>query len=177
MERGLVFQNWITWDKRDGLGASRTKFSNGQETILFATKGKGHTFNADAVRVPYESDERIKHAAVKGIVKNGSRWFPNPNGRLCGEVWHFSSERHKLKVNGKTPRLGHLTPKPVDLIERIVKASSNPGDLVLDCFMGSGTTAIAARKNSRDFVGCEIDPGYITLARDRLKRLSLTSRP
>lgn len=177
LQRGLTFQNRITWDKRDGLGASRSKFSNGQETILFMTKGGSHTFNADAVRVPYESDERIKHAAVKGIVKNGSRWFPNPNGRLCGEVWHFSSERHKSKVNGKTPKLGHLTPKPLDLVERIVRASSNPGDLVLDCFMGSGTTAIAAKKSGRDFIGCEIDSTYIALARDRLKCLSLTSTP
>lgn len=126
MARGLIFQNRITWDKRDGLGASRSKFSNGQETILFVTKGLRHTFNADAVRVPYESDERIRHAAQKGILKNGRRWFPNAQGRLCGEVWHFSSERHKSKVNGKTPKLGHLTPKPLDLVERIVCASSNP---------------------------------------------------
>ncbi len=126
LERGLRFQNWITWDKRDGLGASKWKFSNGQETLLYVTNGSGHTFNADTVRVPYESTERIAHAAEKGILKNGRRWFPDPRRRLCGEVWHFSSERHKTKVNGKTQKLGHATPKPLDMIERIILASSNP---------------------------------------------------
>ncbi len=60
----------------------------------------------------------------------------------------------------------HLTPKPLDMIERIVKASSNKGDLVLDCFMGSGTTAIASKKLERNFIGCEQDEQYYKLCID-----------
>lgn len=168
VSRGLFFQNWITWDKRDGMGGARRRFSNGQETILFFTKGQRHTFNYDDVRVPYESTQRIEHAKSKGIVKNGKRWFPNPGGRLCGEVWHFSSARHKSKVNGKVTRMGHATPKPLDLIERIVRASSNPGDLVLDCFVGTGTTAVAARELHRRFLCSDSDADYVALARRRL---------
>ena len=166
--RGLVFQNWITWDKRDGMGGARRRYSNGQETILFFTMGKRHTFNYDDVRVPYESAQRIEHAKTKGILKNGKRWFPNPNGRLCGEVWHFSSARHKNKLNGKVRSMGHATPKPLDLIERIVRASSNPGDLVLDCFVGTGTTALAAKRLGRRFICSDSSAGYVEMARRRL---------
>lgn len=168
VSRGLFFQNWITWDKRDGLGGARRRFSNGQETILFFTKGPRHTFNCDEVRVPYESVQRIEHAKSKGIVKNGKRWFPNPNGRLCGEVWHFSSARHKNKVNGKVRSLGHATPKPIDMIERVIRASSNEGDLVLDCFVGTGTTAVAAQRLQRNFICGEQCAEYVNRARQRL---------
>lgn len=165
VSRGLFFQNWITWDKRDGLGGARRRFSNGQETILFFSKGPRHTFNYDEVRVPYESAQRIAHAKTKGILKNGKRWFPNPNGRLCGEVWHFSSARHKNKVNGRVQKMGHATPKPLDLIERIIRASSNPGDLVLDCFVGTGTTAVASRRLDRNFICSDNNTEYVNIAR------------
>lgn len=164
----LLFQNWITWDKRDGLGASKKKYSNGQETILFFTKSKKYTFNYEDIRVPYESTERIDHAAKKGILKNGKRWFPNPKGRYCGEVWHFSSERHVTKINGKLQKLPHITPKPLAMIERIIKASSNKGDLVLDCFMGSGTTALAAKKLERNFIGTDSNLSYVKIAQQKI---------
>lgn len=150
------------------MGGARRRFSNGQETILFLTKGLRHTFNYDDVRVPYESTKRIEHAKKKGILKNGKRWFPNPNGRLCGEVWHFTSARHKNKENGKVKSMGHATPKPLDLVERIIKASSNHGDLVLDCFVGTGTTAVAAQQLGRVFICSDKEADYVAMARSRL---------
>lgn len=171
VRRGLIFQNWITWDKRDGMGGARQRFSNGQETILFFTKGENHIFNYDDVRLPYDSTARIEHAKKKGILKAGKRWFPNPKGKLCSEVWHITSERHKNKINGKTPKMPHLTPKPLEMIERIVRASSRKGDLVLDCFVGSGTTAIAAKKLGRNFLCCDSDKTYVELARRNLKNI------
>ena len=165
----MHYKNWITWDKRDGLGTSKRKYANGQETILFFTKSNKHVFNYDDVRVPYESAERIKYASEKGILKNGKRWFPNPKGRYCGEVWHISSERHKRKVNGKIQKMGHLTPKPLEMIERIIKASSNINDIILDCFVGSGTTAIAALKLKRNFLCAELNVKYFKLAKEELK--------
>jgi len=165
----MHYQNWLTWDKRDGLGNSKRKYSNGQETILFFTKSDKHIFNYNDIRVPYESTERIQHAIKKGILKNGKRWFPNPEGRFCGEVWHITSERHKRKVNGKVIKMGHLTPKPLDLIKRIVKASSREGDLVLDCFVGSGTTAVAAKKLNRNFICSDNNVKYVKLAQKNLE--------
>ncbi|MEK9154812.1 MAG: site-specific DNA-methyltransferase [Patescibacteria group bacterium] len=169
VKKGLTFQNWITWDKRDGMGGAKQRYSNGQETILFFTNGENHIFNYDDIRLPYESTDRIEHAKTKGILKDGKRWFPNPDGRLCGEVWHITSERHKNKINGKTPKMPHLTPKPLEMIERIIKASSKKGDLVLDCFVGSGTTAIAAKKLGRNFLCCDSDKNYAKLAEKSLK--------
>ena len=165
----LVFQNWICWNKRDGLSSSKRKYVNGQETILFFTKGMHHVFNYDDIRVSYDSKDRIEHAKKNGIIKNGKRWFPNEKGKLCREVWDFSSERHKNKIEGKVMKQEHLTPKPLDMIERIIKASSKENDLVLDCFMGSGTTAIACKKLNRNFIGCENDKKYHKLCLRKLK--------
>lgn len=162
IEQKMTFRNWIVWDKQDGLSAPKTKYVSGSETILFFTKGQ-HIFNFDDIREPYKSTARIEHAVKKGILKNNKRWFPNPNGRLCSEIWDFSSERHKRKINGKVQKLPHLTPKPMAMIERMIKASSNEGDLVLDCFMGSGTTAVASQNLNRNFIGCEKNKKYYEL--------------
>jgi len=170
VSKGMIFQNWITWDKRDGLSGAKQKYNNGQETILFFTKGKKHIFNYDEIRLPYDSTYRIENAKTKGILKNGKRWFPNPKGKLCGEVWHIVSERHKNKIDGKTPKLQHITPKPLELVERIIKASSNEDDLVLDCFVGIGTTALAAKKLKRNFICSDSNKGYVRIARSNLKK-------
>jgi site-specific DNA-methyltransferase (adenine-specific) len=169
VQKGLNFQNWITWNKKDGLGGAKRKYSTSQETILFFTKGRKHIFNYDDIRIPYESTQRIKHASKKGILKNGKRWYPNPNGKLCPEVWDFSSQRHKQKVNGKVQKLPHITPKPTDMIERIIKASSNPNCLVMDMFLGSGTTALVAKKLNRKFIGNEKNKNYYEYILQRIQ--------
>ncbi len=173
VSKGLHFQNWITWDKRDGMGGAKRRFNNGQETILFFSKGGNHTFNYDDVRVPYESVARIEHAKKKGILKNGKRWYPNPNGRLCGEVWHITSERHKNKVNGKVQKMRHVTPKPLELVERIIRASSNEGDLVLDFFVGSGTTAVASKRLGRNYICSDKCKEYVAIANGKVKEMQL----
>lgn len=81
------------------------------------------------------------------------------------------SERHKNKVNGKTPSMPHITPKPVELIERIVKASSNEKSLVLDCFVGSGTVAVVSKKLKRDFLCNDANEKYVALARANLDKI------
>ena len=168
-EKKMIFQNWITWDKRDGIGAAKRRYTNGQEIILFFTKDNNHKFNYDEIRVPYESESRIAHASKKGILKNGKRWFPNPNGKLCGEIWHFSSERHNQKVNGRTRKMVHPTIKPYDMIERIIKASSDEGDIVLDCFVGTGTVPLACKNLKRHFVGCDNNQKNIEISQKRLE--------
>jgi DNA modification methylase len=168
-QEGLEFQNWITWDKRDGFAAPKSKFVPGAEAILFFTKpGSQHTFNFEEVRIPYDSTSRINAAKSKGILKNGKRWFPNENGKLCNDVWHIPSERHANKVKGKLKTAEHPTMKPIELIERIIRASSNEGDVVLDFFVGSGTTAVASKNLGRNYLACDSNANYVKLAKKRL---------
>lgn len=170
VEAGLDYRNWIVWYKKDGFSACKKKFVNSQETILYFTKSKKDiVFNCDDVREPYLSSDRIAAAQTKGILKNGKRWFPNPNGKLCPDVWEFTSVRHTNKKNGKTIKQSHPTPKPEPMIERMIKASSNEGDLVLDLFSGTGTTAYIAKKLNRHFIGCENNNEYYQIIKERLK--------
>lgn len=168
LRRGAKLLNWITWDKRDGISGGSRRYAARQETILFCSAGGSHYFDSESVREPYMSAGRIEHAKKKGILKNGKRWFPNDKGRLCADVWHFSSHRHKVKVNGKVVRQNHPTPKPEDMIRRMVLASSRPGDFVLDLFSGTGTTARVCLDAGRRFAGCENDPAMFAVLQDRI---------
>lgn len=161
LDKNVIFKNWITWYKKDGFSSSKKKYVNAQETILYYSLSRNCVFNYDDIRIPYLSTERIAHATKKGIIKNGKRWFPNEKGKLCNDVWEITSQRHKEKVDGKVQALCHPTVKPYEMIERIVKASSNENDLVLDLFSGSGMTSIVSMKNNRNFIGCELETDYI----------------
>ncbi|TKZ35199.1 DNA-methyltransferase [Brachyspira catarrhinii] len=158
----VYFQNFITWYKKDGLSYCKRRYNNNQESILFYTMdAKKYYFDYESIRIPYNSVERIAHASKKGILKNGKRWYPNQNGKLCPDVWEITSERHKNKINGKVIKQNHPTPKPKEMIERMIKASSKSGDLVLDLFSGTGTTSIIANQLGRKYIGCEINKNYI----------------
>lgn len=156
------FQNFICWHKKDGMSANKRRYNGNQESILFYTmNAKNYYFDCESIRVPYDSAKRIEHASKKGILKNGKRWFPNPNGKLCPDVWEFASVRHTNKVAGKVVKQNHPTPKPREMIERMIKASSKQGDLVLDLFSGTGITSLAARDLGRKFIGCEANREYL----------------
>lgn len=168
--KGLHYKNTIIWNRKDGISSSKKRFNQHQEQILFFTVSKSeYTFNFDDVREPYESTDRIEAAKSKGIIKNGKRWFPNEKGRLCSDVWHFTSERHKNKVNGKVVKMDHVTPKPKDMIERIILASSNEGDIVMDPFVGMGTTAIVAKKLNRNYFINDFDNKNIEITKKSLE--------
>ena len=152
-----IFQNFITWYKKDGMSASKKRFNNNQESILFFTMSKNYYFDCESIRIPYLSTDRMAHAAKKGILKNGKRWYPNPNGKLCPDVWEISSARHTNKINGKVVKQNHPTPKPKEMIERMIKASSKEHDLILDLFAGSCITSLCAQELNRIFTTNEID--------------------
>ena len=155
-------QNWITWYKKDGFSVSKRRYNNTQESILFYTlHNKNYYFDSENIRIPYESTQRIEHANKKGILKNGKRWYPNKAGKLCPDVWEITSQRHKQKVNGKVIKLNHPTPKPKDMIQRMIQASSKEGDVVLDLFAGSGTTSLVARDLGRKCIACEGNVEYV----------------
>lgn len=160
-----VFQNFICWYKKDGFSAHKRRYNNAQESILFYTMDKkNYYFDCDSVRLPYESTSRIAHAKQKGILKNGKRWYPNENGKLCPDVWEIVSSRHKNKIKGRVVAQNHPTPKPKEMIERMIKASSKEDDLILDLFSGSGITSLVAKELKRQFIGCEFNKNYIDLS-------------
>jgi len=161
---GLIPQNWITWNYTNGIG-SRNKYSQRHEDILFFTKGKDFIFNTEKIRVK----------AVKNIgfrLKSGKKWNPPEAGKKnCEDIW---TDINMLNSQDKR-RVGHPTQKPVELIERMILASSEAGDLVLDPFIGSGTTAVCCRNLNREFIGIELNKDYIRMCEDRLKQEVLSN--
>ncbi len=147
-ELGLDFRSWITWHYTQGLGKTRG-FSPRHDDILCFSKGKDFTFNLDAVRIPQ------KYYRARN----------NMRGANPGDVWQFSHV-HYSNPN----RQDHPTQKPEGLIERMVLASSNSGERVLDPFLGSGTTARVCQVLGRDLSGYELNPDYIEQIHERLAK-------
>lgn len=145
-EYNFFFNSWIVWHYTQGMGKTRG-FSPRHDDVLMFTKGKDFVFNLDDVRVPqkYYRDRN------------------NMRGANPGDVWEFS---HVHYSNGN--RQEHPTQKPEGLIERMVLASSNPDDWVLDPFSGSGTTLRVCQQLQRNGVGIEINPDYVTMTQKRL---------
>ena len=162
----IKYRQWITWYKIDAAGNPSKLYHNAQESIVFCTgTSEDYTFNRDAIRIPYTS---ITKQRYKGNSK-GRRWNMDPKGALCKDVWEILSERHwhRRGVVGTKKGL-HPTIKPTELIRRIVLASSNEGDFVVDPFLGSGTSAVVCKSLNREFLGC--DKYGIDLASFRLQQ-------
>jgi DNA modification methylase len=164
------FQNEIAWYYRGG-GVSPRRWGRRHDTIFFYTKGKSWTFNVDPVRMEYspESQERLKYKArsFRGD-KVYDSYRPNPLGKHPDDVW---SIQPLMPSNRK--RLGYPTQKPELLLQNIILASSNPGDLVLDPFAGCGTTIAVAEKHERNWLGIDISPSAIELCERRLAALGV----
>lgn len=142
----LRFNGWISWHYTQGMGRKRG-FSPRHEDILYFTKSKDFTFNLDAVRVPQKYYRQRNNMA----------------GANPGDVWQFSHV-HYCSVE----REQHPTQKPEALLERIILASSHPNELVLDPFVGSGTTCRVAQLLRRRWLGIDINPAYIEMSQRRL---------
>jgi len=155
-ELGLFMRNWIIWHYTFGQ-QMKNKFARAHTHIFyFVNDKKNFTFNDNAVRVP--SDRQLLY--------NDKR--ANPAGKMPDDVWNGYS-----RVCGTfKERLGwHPCQMPENLLKRIIAASSNPGDCVLDPFSGSGTTASAAYQLGRHYVGLEISEQYVQNANNRLAEL------
>ena len=146
-------------------------FVRGHDTILFYTKSSNKTFNKEYL--PY-SEEQLKR--FSGIDENGRRYkvitkdrvlyLDESKGVPVSDVW---TDIASFQTIVNSPEIqNYPTQKPEKLIERIIKASSNPGDLVFDCFMGSGTTQAVAMKLGRRFIGADINLGAIETSTKRL---------
>ena len=151
----------VIWHYSAGV-AGRKFFSPRNEKFLWYVKDKDdYTFNLDDVR-----DPNVKYPNQK---KNG-KIKVNPNGKNPGDVWLFPKVTSG-KNRASKERTAHPAQFPERVIERIIKASSNPGDLILDPFLGSGTTAASALKLNRKVVGFELLPEYCDIAVERITTL------
>ena len=154
---GLLPRNRIVWARQHGLHA-KNKFSARYETLLWFTKSDNYTFNLDDIRVPQKYQNK---KSWRG--ENKGELTCNPNGKNPGDIWLFRNVKH----NHEEQTL-HPCQFPEDMIARVVLSATNPGDVVLDPFMGTGTTAVVARDYGRQFVGAELDSDYFATAIHRL---------
>jgi adenine-specific DNA-methyltransferase len=158
---GLKLRNRIIWHFGHGLHCSK-RFSGRYETILWFTKSDKYVFNLDAVRVPAKYPEKKYFKGPKKGQLSG-----NPLGKNPSDVWDIPN----VKCN-HPEKTGHPCQFPVELIERLVLALTKPGDLVVDPFMGVGSTAIAAVLHRRKAAGAEVVSEYVKITKDRLKQLN-----
>lgn len=156
----LEFINLIIWHYPNG-SDSRRFFANRHELIAWLARSRRYTFNLDAVREPYDAKRLQVYLRDKRL---------NPEvvakGRNPTNVWDIN----RIGASAKE-RLGHPTQKPEELIERIVLACSDPGDVVLDPFAGVGTTPAVCARLGRGCVAVERDPQYYQIAVDRVDKV------
>jgi site-specific DNA-methyltransferase (adenine-specific) len=170
---GFTMRNWIIWHYTFGQ-QTKAKFARSHTHILYFTKDpKNFTFNADSVRV----------ASARQTTYGDSR--ANPKGKLPDDTWylrpqeavesgHFATALDTWNVSRlcgtfKEREGWHGCQMPIAVLDRIIKASSNPGDTVLDPFNGSGTTCVSAVLLDRKYVGFDQSEQYVQYARKRLE--------
>ena len=146
---GMIPRNRIVWIRQHGLHG-RKKFSCRHETILWFTKSDSFKFNLDNIRVPQKYQNKKSHRG-----STHGELSCNPDGKNPGDVWVFQNVKH----NHEEQTL-HPCQFPEDLITRVVLVSTDPGDVVLDPFMGAGTVAVVARDQGRHYLGAELDARY-----------------
>jgi DNA modification methylase len=171
--RHLTLQSRIIWYQPSRLAQGRRSYTNNYDTIFYFTKGKPKTFNLEDIRVPQLVElEHRKRCENVPSVRNGrySKTVFNENGKNPGDVWGDIKQLTYKSQELVSRELLHTIQKPERLIERIVKASSNKGDLVFDPFVGSGTVPVVCDRLERYFLGCEMNVEYIGLANQRLLR-------
>ena len=155
-------RNRITWEREKGRGA-KSNWKNNTEDIWFCTKGTDYYFDIDAVKV-----KRRVVAPYRTADGRPKDWHPSENGNY--RLTHPSNIWGDITVPfwSMPENTDHPAQKPEKLIARLVLASSKPGDFVLDPFVGSGTTAVVAKKLSRRFTGIEMNLEYCCWAQKRL---------
>ena len=156
----LKMRNRIIWHFEHGLHCTK-RFSGRYETIVWFTKTDNYTFNLDPIRVPqkYPGKKHFKGPKV-------GQYSCNPLGKNPGDLWMIPNVK-----NNHVEKTDHPCQFPVELIERLVLSMTNENDWVLDPFLGSGTSMVAALKHKRKAIGAEINKKYIQIACDRIRQL------
>ena len=154
---GMIPRNRIIWVRQHGLHGQH-KFSCRHETILWFTKSNEYTFSLQDIRVPQKYPDK-KH--FKGDRKG--KLSCNPDGKNPGDIWAFQNVKHNHEE-----QTAHPCQFPEDLIARIILATTKPGDIVLDPYLGAGTVAVVSKNHGRHFVGSELQPDYCQIIQRRL---------
>ena len=156
--------NEIIWTYH-GPSPIRRAFNRKHDTILAYVKGEGYTFNVDDIREPY-NENTVK--TFTSSLKAGFGKMPDlERGKVPEDWWYFP-----VIARLHNERTGYPTQKPIALLERIILASSNPGDMVADFFCGSGTTPFVAAKHGRKYIACDEVFRALHTSRSRLIDLS-----
>ncbi|HPX71307.1 MAG TPA: site-specific DNA-methyltransferase [Acholeplasmataceae bacterium] len=153
----LYLHNRIIWTFGHGLNAEK-RLSGRYETILWFTKGKEYTFNLDPIRIPQKyPGKKYSKGSKKG------QYSGNPLGKNPSDVWDIPN----VKAN-HIEKTEHPCQFPIVIPQRLIKALTNEGDIVVDPFFGSGTTGVACLIENRKFLGMEIDEKYFLMAKNRI---------
>ena len=192
------FQNEIVWCYREAIN-SRKRWNRKHDTLLFYTNSETFTFNPDRVLLPYSESNirKYRHRDEKGAYRlmgrgitdspfRSKRDLPPETEALFPELTfrHYLGEgtlpldywQIDIENQASALRTGYPTQKPEALLERILLASSNPGDLVADFCCGSGTTLAVAQRLGRRWIGCDLGTEAILTTRTRLQNLPAAFR-
>ena len=164
VSKHLQIRNRITWEREKGRGA-KSNWKNASEDILFCTSSHRYTFNIDAVKI--KRRVLAPYTRANGEPKD---WDREDAGNF--RLTHPSNLWTDITVPfwSMPENTDHPAQKPEKLLAKVILASTTPNQLVFDPFLGSGTSAVVAKKLNRRFIGVEIDPTYCALA---LKRLDM----
>ena len=162
LKKHFIIQKRITWQRDKGRGAL-SNWKNGMEDIWFATNSKNYTFNVEDVMVrrkvitPYRVDGKPKDWEETSIGNFRNTYPSNFWGDISIPYWSMPENT------------AHPTQKPEKLLAKLILASSNPGDVVFDPFLGSGSTSVTAKKLNRHFAGVEMNEQYCVWIEKRLE--------
>ena len=171
----LNLRSKIVWYQPSRLAQGRVNYTNNYDIICYFIKGKKpRCYNLDAIRVAQlvELEHRLRCERVPSVTKGkfGKTKF-NVKGKNPGNVWgDIKQLTYKSKELACREALNTIQ-KPEKLIERLVLASSAPGDLVLDPFAGVGTCPVVCKRHGRDFIAFEINQDFVSISEKRLREL------
>ena len=162
LKKYFHIQNRITWQREKGRGAL-SNWKNGLEDIWFATNSKTYTFNVESVMV------RRKVIAPYKVDGQPKDWEETEAGNFRNTYPSNFWDDISVPYWSMPENTAHPTQKPEKLLAKLILASSNPGDIVLDPFLGSGSTSVTAKKLGRHYVGIEINEQYCVWAEKRIE--------
>ena len=164
-------RNEIVWAYPASPSATKRDFPRKHDTIFRYVKSNDFVFNADSVRIPYSpsSINRARYAANASTVMRGTEIQLHDRGKIPPSMWSDIQQTYRYRDE----ITGYPTQKPVALAERIIAASSNPGDVVLDCFAGCAYSAIAAERLNRQWIACDMNPRAWTVFKRQFNKPEL----
>jgi DNA modification methylase len=155
------FKNEIIWHYKTG-GATTSYFNRKHDNILFYSKSSSFKYFNNKEKTIVDKSKGYNPNTERFTDENGDDYvFTNPR-----DVWDIQH----INMHDETTRVGYPTQKPVELIDKIINACTEPGDIVMDCFLGSGTTFESALKNGRKFIGGDINLGSIEITINRIQK-------